>query len=418
MSQRIKAQIQIVFVLLLVTTALTILFIAIGAQPLTIAAQGPPHPPPINEEKLAAFGLSPASIQASASSFDLEIAKKTNVTTVDSGDSVIFTISITNHGPDSVPFTFFYDDFPPEMQDVAYSFSTSVISDSLAKPTWAFTNPIPNDGTIAITITGVLTSAPDITVTNTAFVTAFNYIYDDDPTNNNSTVNIGINGHNPTTPIYFPLIFKNPLPTIILAYHQNFSSSGAWYEIDQDECEAESTNGRYRVRLKEEDETCLPPADKNELKPETAFRTYGEFEVTAYQNNGSKRETAFGLFINGAGGNKYYFFRIWPNDNCSSGGDWQLVRRHNGDEKTILSENCDPAIKRGTGMSNANTLRVVHTSGHQLTVYANGTKLSSIIDNTSKHLTGKTTGVYVYLEDKDDGDAIIKFDDFKVYRYP
>ena len=54
MCQKIKAQIQIFFVLSLVTTALTVLFIAIGVQqPLTIAAQAPPHPPPVNEETLA-----------------------------------------------------------------------------------------------------------------------------------------------------------------------------------------------------------------------------------------------------------------------------------------------------------------------------------------------------------------------------
>ncbi len=410
MYQKIKAQIQIFFVLSLVTTALTVLFIAIGVQPLTIAAQAPPQPPPINEETLAAFGLSPASIQSSASSFDLEIVKKTNVITADSGDPVTFTISITNHGPGSAPLTFFYDDFPPEMQGVAYSFSTLVISDGLAKPTWAFTNPIPDKGTIAITVTGILTSAPNVTVKNTAFVTAFHYISDTDSANNNSAVNIVINGYNPSNLFYLPLIFKNPQPTIILTYHENFNSGDPWEEFDISACETENRNGQYWVRHKKENRTCLPPADND------AYRTYGEFEVTAYQSEGPSKETAFGLFINGAGGDYYYFFRIWPNDSCSSGGDWQLVRRHDGDEKTILSDNCDPAIKRG----GTNTLMVAHTSGHQLTVYANGTQLDAIIDNTSKHLTGKATGIYVYSEDDDldDDDALIKFDNFKVYRYP
>ena len=46
--------------------------------------------------------------------------------------------------------------------------------------------------------------------------------------------------------------------------------------------------------------------------------------------SGGRSNAAYGLFINGKGGDYYYLFRIWPNNSCSKGGDWELIRQDDG----------------------------------------------------------------------------------------
>lgn len=427
-----KFKLKSVIGMIVIIGTLAASFIAISADPYlsTSSAQGPPEEEtgglPLSKESLAAFGLSPDSIQAAALSYDVQVVKTANTTTVNSGGKVTFSITIKNNGPDAAPLVFFYDNYPPQMSGVAYQFSTSVISDGVvSKPHFAISN-IPNNGTVNVTVTGQLNSIPNVTVKNTAIITPFTSSQLDSKGNNTSSVNVNINGSNPGASdgrIFLPIMRKDPpLPPPVLVYFEDFNSGDPWVELgnSNSDCESDNTNAQYWVRLRDRGETCVPPADEDDQKPETPFRTYGEFQVDAYQSEGPSRETAYGLFINGEGGDNYYYFRIWPNDSCSQGGDWQLVRRRGGSEHTLLEGQCHTAIKRGTGAANTNRLKIRHDVSFELSVFVNNVKLGTIYDVQGQHLTGSATGVYAYTSDDDvdlNDAALIKFDNFAVYKF-
>lgn len=210
--------------------------------------------------------------------------------------------------------------------------------------------------------------------------------------------------------LYFPIVYKNPTPTpppIVLVYEENFNSGEPWIEFDSGGCDAYHSNAQYWVELTE-DNNCWPPADSD------ANRTEGEFQVDAYQSgdSGKRGNAAYGLFINGAGGDYNYLFRIWPNNSCSSGGDWELLRTSGGNTSTVAQGDCNTAIKRGFGSDYTNTLKITHNS-NVISVYVNGTLLRSYTD--SAPLTGTATGIYLKSTDTP---ILIKYDNFKVYRYP
>jgi uncharacterized repeat protein (TIGR01451 family) len=415
------------FSIVLPATAVMALFIlamsAIIGHPAIVIAQEPSDDNQDRiytiEDLLTEFGVGAAEIIQANNTFTLVVEKRANVTTVDSGDQVTFTVTITNQGPDEALGVFFYDEFPAEMTNVNYSFSASAgaVHNEVVDPKdylWLLGSPIPKGSTVIVTITGKLVSARNVTVTNVAKT----YAYGDPTTIYQSATQVGILGYAPDAPlpIYLPMIFKAPPPPpIVLAYHEDFNSGNPWLEFSSNGCKTDNRDDRYWVDLDQTNRTCFPPA-KNEDKPEKPYRTYGEFEVTAYHSedltgDGAKSNAAYGIFINGEGGDNYYLFRIWPNNGCSNGGDWQLIRRKSGNSNTILQGSCHTAIKRG---GETNLLRVAHSSDRKLTAYVNGAELGSYTDSPGDHRTGTATGVYVRSADED---VRIKFDDFKVYKY-
>lgn len=391
MYQKVKRLSQALFVLTLITivSSLSILFINTYSDSIIVTAQ--------------------------ENSFDLKVTKTANVSSVASGGTVTFTILIENQGPDPALFVTFFDDYPTQMQNVQYMFSTAVISresETPEKPYWLFTE-IVSGQTVVATVTGQLVSASYTTVKNEAAVSALGELT---PADNTDDASVTIsNGGTAQNNIYLPLIRKDPLPEKILAYYENFSNNNAWYNIDPDDnfggCyRTEHTSGIYRVTGKE-DNSCLPFA-RNANKPESPYRTYGEFEVTAYADDDYQEDDHwYGIFINGQGEENYYLFRIKPNqDSCTTGGDWELIRRINGGNLTLASGACDPAINRGYEVANILTIR--HQS-NQISVYANSTPLETVTNN---ELTGQTPGVYVKAASNKK--AQIKFDDFRVYKFP
>ncbi|MEM7343706.1 MAG: hypothetical protein AAF485_05650, partial [Chloroflexota bacterium] len=135
---------------------------------MTVSAQPPKgisESQSFSPDNLATGGLSTdISISTvSTNSFDLEILKRSSAVSVTSGTLVTFTISITNHGPDVTTGAIFYDNIPTQMQNVAYLFNTGVVSN--AEGRWLL-NSISVNGTVAVTITGILTSAPNVSIIN------------------------------------------------------------------------------------------------------------------------------------------------------------------------------------------------------------------------------------------------------------
>lgn len=418
MSYTIKKQ--KIWVALLFAGLSTLFGVSIMLFPSLVAAQepygyeaGPPEP--LDREALAPFDAYASALRAQRiAPFDIQVVKNPSATTVDSGDFITFRVTVTNKSLVNPAIgVMFQDDFPEQMTQVKYQINaTNVISNNQTRPVWLFLDPIPPNSRIVMIITGRMVSTFDTNVVNKAKVWTFTSGVDPNLNNNEWDVPITINGSSPGTvggPVYLPLLFKNPQPTTILAYHENFNDEDeAWDEFTTSTCETENRDDRYWVTVSETENSCLPPAS-NDDKPDEPFRTYGEFEVSAYLSEGDG-DISYGIFINGEGGDNYYLFRIWPNDSCSNGGRWQLIRREDGDSQTLLDGSCSSLIRDEDGV---NTLRIAHQD-RKLTVYVNGSILSSIFDNSDEHLTGEATGVYVR---SDDEEILVKFDDFKVYRY-
>ena len=268
------------------------------------------------------------------------------------------------------------------------------------------------NGTVHVTVTGILTSATSVTVTNQATVSAFE-LGETTSTNNSSSVQVGIvSGQVMSSTIYLPIVIKST-KTTVLAYNENFDSGEPWIEFNVNGCNARNQNGQYWIELDSTDRTCLPPA-QNENKPESPYRTYGEFQVDVYHSEGES-EAWYGLFINGAGGSDYYLFRVQPNEgNCSSGGDWELIRRKDNNQTLLASGACHPSIKRGYDNTSANTLKISHENDRNLSVFVNGTLLGVVQEDTVNHLTDTGTGLF---SESRNVKVIMKFDNFKVFKF-
>jgi uncharacterized repeat protein (TIGR01451 family) len=402
-SINLKPGLAVILAILMLTMALA----AVTGLARPVLAQEPLPPTP----SLADFGLDPDTVVAAGVEHDLQVSKKAAKTSVVSGQAITFTITITNSGSNPVSLVQFEDNYPAQMKQVAFLFSTTAISNGQAKPKWMLPGPIPAGSKVVVTVTGILTSAPNITVTNVASATAWDASGETNTANNRSSVPVGIAGYSPSKYVYLPLIFKAPPPPPITeVYYESFNSGKPWFEFRSNGCTTKHEGGRYWVDLTQNSNSCLPPA-KNEQKPDYPYRTYGEFEVLGYHSEGVSN-APYGIFINGTGGDNYYLFRIWPNNSCSSGGDWNLIRRKSGNSTTLVSGSCNTAIKRG---SEINTLRIAHSSNGTLTVMVNGATLGTYNDSGANHLTGTANGVYVGSSSSKD--IRIKFDDFRVFKY-
>ncbi|RMF05984.1 MAG: hypothetical protein D6768_00140 [Chloroflexi bacterium] len=428
MHQKYKLQIQLGLIILLSAGTLAGISLLLGAgmQPHRASAQGPiiaTPSVPFTPAPLADFGLSAADFQLSALaavSYDLSITKTTSVTSVTSGSVVTFNISISNLSGSTAQYLYFTDSYPKQMVNVTYAFQpgvTAVSNGVTGAEQWFITSQIPVGQSIAITVTGELTSALDALVTNTAVVTPFIQGADPAGGNNSASASVNVTGFSPTAGLIFlPIVQMNPTPTpvpLTLAYHETFDGT-PWQEFSNNGCSTTHNTGQYWVDLDSGDRTCLPPA-RNENKPELPYRTYGEFEVRAYDSGENQdSESGYGIWANGQGADNYYLFRIWPNTSgCSSGGNWELRRYKDGGNQKLLGGTCNGNIVRGYGSASANTLRLAHKSTGELLVYVNGQLLGNISD-TNQLTNGTATGVYAESNNRH---IRIKYDDFKVYRY-
>jgi uncharacterized repeat protein (TIGR01451 family) len=361
----------------------------------------------ISEKSLEAFGLSGNSIEALSNSFDLRVNKTANVSSVTSGETVTFTISIQNLGPDPAPFVTFFDDYPAVMTNVVYMFSTAVIStesETPGKPYWMFTNPIAVSHTVWATVTGQLTSSTYTTARNEATVSALGELT---PANNTSSASVIINnGGSTSTIIYLPIILKYP-PVAVLVYSDNFSSSSSgWYSgySDSNHCYSTYDGSRYRINIDSSGRTCWRPA------PSGANRTYGSFQVEAYISEGNSN-AAYGIYSNGDGGSIQYLLKIWPNtSSCSSNGSWQFLK--SGSSKGGGTTTCNAAIRHGLNITN--TLKITHQTNGNIISYINDTPVFTYADS-SQLTSGEGTGVYVTSGNTNN---VIKFDNFQVYTLP
>ena len=130
---------------------------------------------------------------------DLSIDKTNNVTAVNSGDDVTYTIVVTNNGPSDASGVTITDDFPDgDLENISF---TSQAFDGATGNTASGTGDIndtvdmPNGSRIEYTVTAtVRQNTDDDELTNTAVVAAPVDLTDTNPNNNTSTDNDPIDG--------------------------------------------------------------------------------------------------------------------------------------------------------------------------------------------------------------------------------
>ncbi|MEZ6115191.1 MAG: SdrD B-like domain-containing protein [Pirellulaceae bacterium] len=121
---------------------------------------------------------------------DLTITKDDGVTEVDSGGSLTYQIVVTNNGPSDVVGATITDTFPTELDNVAYtSTTTGTVAGNTASGSGSISDTV--DMTVGSTITYTVTAdvlpSARTSVTNTATVSAPNGTVELDDTNNTAT---------------------------------------------------------------------------------------------------------------------------------------------------------------------------------------------------------------------------------------
>jgi len=364
-------------------------------------------------ETLAAFGLSPDDIQAAAIQFDLAVRKTTSHSAVSSGQMVTFTIAITNNGPDTALGALFQDKVPAEMKNVSFSFNTDAVSNGATDPAdkiWLLA-PIAAGNSAIVTVTGELTSANNVTVTNEALVSAYDPATENIDSNNNSTASVAVAGYNPGSPalgpIYLPAVFKAP-PSLILVQDDFTTKTYNWPDSSDDiinDCKFgyKTSEGEYFIKAYD-GQACWIPATHSDFK-----RTAGYFEIEVRRRSGDEDKFAYGLYINGKDGDEnYYLYWIRPKDSCG----WRFVKRYDDNDDHEKSGGCSSSINQGSG---TNRLAIAHASDGTISIYVNDHLLYSYADGSnggSAPLTGTGTGLYV---DADSNDIEIGFSTFTIY---
>lgn len=379
--------------------------------------------------------------------FDLQVSQSVAINRLSIGSEIELTILITNTGPESASQVFFNVTLPAQFGDVTYDFGSL---DTIARPddpnAWFIDQPIPANQTIPVTVTALMARyACDIGLSTVAEVALGNNRVDLNPANNQAEQHFIIRGESRCT--YLPLIRRDPSPTPTATptptptlipttltptptptptpsptprptlderpfYYESFNDDDDdddWPEGSTADCRFREEDDKYEVEARgdDDDDECFSPA------PRRAERVYGAFIVDAYRDSDDAEDFAYGLYINGRGGDYYYMLRVFPNTgSCRDGGDWELLRQEDDDGRAVTGRRCDPVIRRGEGSRNTNRLAIDHRPNGTLIIYINEREVGRYTDN--RQLTrGRGTGVYVR---RDDEDVVVKFDNFTVYR--
>ncbi len=120
---------------------------------------------------------------------DLIVDKTVNLTTADPGDSLTYTVTVTNDGPSNESGIRFEDAVPPTLVNVSWSCAITTGNGSCDEASGtgngiATTLNLDNQAVATYTITGDLAATASGTITNEATAIRNNDITDPDPTNN------------------------------------------------------------------------------------------------------------------------------------------------------------------------------------------------------------------------------------------
>lgn len=205
---------------------------------------------------------------------------------------------------------------------------------------------------------------------------------------------------------YLPRIPKFPTPTPDpKLFFDDFSDDATdWPDGENSDCSFDYNSNEYRVEVKadsDDEDECFAFA------PEDAEHKLGQFEVQARRSDGNNHFD-YGIYMNGAGGDEYYLFRVERN---GSDCDWEFIRRQDGDSDVKADGACDSITNDDN--KQAVTLRIRHASNRVISAFLNGVKLYEFTDNDD--LDGEGTGLYVRSY-TDNDEVVVRFDNFSVYQ--
>lgn len=158
---------------------------------------------------------------------NLGVSKTVNDPTPNEGDTIIYTIPVTNNGPSDATSVRLTDTLPTGVTYVSHSASpgTYATTDGL----WEIGDDLPAGAVATLTITATVDSGTSgTTITNTANGLTADQP-DPNPDNNEDSATI-----NPTSVhcLYLPIIYRNYEPIICNPYFDDFSDPNSGWPID------------------------------------------------------------------------------------------------------------------------------------------------------------------------------------------
>lgn len=139
-----------------------------------------------------AFDKIPVQVQTPYA--DLSINKVIDKTSADTGDTLTYTVTVTNHGPDEALTTIVEDVIPSGLTFVSSTATIGTYSTSTG--VWSIGNLANSSSTVLTLMVIVNSGTAGQKITNTSTVS--NTV--SDPNSNNNTSSVDINVNNPTTP--------------------------------------------------------------------------------------------------------------------------------------------------------------------------------------------------------------------------
>jgi uncharacterized repeat protein (TIGR01451 family) len=334
---------------------------------------------------------------------DLVVTKTVNITEPKAGDSITYTITVANNGPDNATEVRVTDTLPAGVTFSGYTATRGTyITDT---DLWSVGN-LANAARATMTIAASVISCTGYpTMPNTASISAA-WPNDPDPENNESRAVI-----TPTSGVYclyLPVIFKN----FCIPFTDTFaSSSSGWPEVD---------NERLKTKYVDDQYLMLARNEKLQYAINRRFANYFanyEIEVDAHWFTNTTTGEGYGIVFGLANNDSHtYLYQI-----NTDRREYRLLRYSNGrwwhysDASWKLSTNIDKGwIYTNTINSNPtpNRLKVIRSSS-QIILYVNNTHLETAIDNV---ITSGRVGLSVlsYYNDPQYGsrDADARFDNY------
>jgi hypothetical protein len=206
--------------------------------------------------------------------------------------------------------------------------------------------------------------------------------------------------------IYLPIVFKSDL-----VFFDNFndSSSGWPHEVSYEDCYFEYYNGRYRVKVSEQQE--CPPIPNLKIPKQVN----GTFKVKVRRTSDEDGHMYYGLIF-GAGVNAFedrWALKVYPNNDppCDNKPYFWLIAHEDGDQE-FFEDVCTNTID--TDKNDWNELKIIR-NGKDIKVYTNGYFKLHVEGDDAAHLLDEGYTL-LYVASVSNETIYVEFDDFEIRR--
>ena len=329
---------------------------------------------------------------------DLAVEKTVSDSTPEEGATIVYVVTVTNHGPRNASSVELTDEVPAGVTYITHTVSHGVYTNSLWAVGW-----LANGENATLTITAMVAEGTGgTTITNTTTVTA---IQPDRKSDNNED-SVSITPISAVHYLYLPFIVKS----FCVPFTDTLSSSSSgWKEVDNKELKTEYVAGEYRMLTRNE-------------RLHYAYNIYygsyfadNEVQVDARWAGSASMGKGYGIVFGLASDESHaYVFQVNAKQReyrllRFSGGSWW----YNSDDdswKSLTDTNAKESwVYTDTVYSGLTPNRLkVTRSGSKIVLYINGTHLKTAADNVIK--AGRV-GLSVQSYDNDPV-ADVRFDNY------